>query len=372
MKTVLVDDEPLALDILESKLKAYENIEVIAKCAAVDVDEHEALLEEADCLFLDIHLTGTNGIELAKHIQEAHPCLFLVFVTAYDYYAVQAFELNAVDYLLKPIHQTRVEKTVRRIERYLEHRETQETSDSLLHIKLFGELSFQIGTHSEKLKWRTNKARELFAYFLHHHGRTVPKSEIIFQFWPEGDGDRSLSQLYTTIYHIRKRLEEYQDYLSLKSMNGGYILETNHVTIDIVEWETNLKKLAPLSPDTITDYERVMKHYTGTYLEKDDYLWADAERLRLEELWHRTAFSIAAYYYKEQEPSKAERWLKRICNVFPEDEKANLLLMKVFAESDQSVMVMKQYDQLKAALDELCVEVSDETSAWYEQWRKSR
>lgn len=55
-----------------------------------------------------------------------------------------------------------------------------------------------------------------------------------------------------------------------------------------------------------------------------------------------------------------------------EDKSANLMLMKVFADSGQDVLVIKQYDQLNAALEELCVEVSDEASDWYEHWRKTR
>src|SRR5690625_3337038 len=103
MRTILVDDEPLALDYLEIQLDKIKDITVVEKFTNLDILDHVKLIENIDLVFLDIEMPGKNGLEIAEQLLEVNPTLEIVFVTAYDEYAVQAFELNALDYLLKPI-----------------------------------------------------------------------------------------------------------------------------------------------------------------------------------------------------------------------------------------------------------------------------
>jgi len=100
IKTIIVDDEPLAQDVIESHLEKLADFELVAKCNNV-VEANEILsTEQVDIIFLDIQMPQITGIEFVKTLQ--NPPL-IVFTTAYDNYAIEGFELNAVDYLLKPI-----------------------------------------------------------------------------------------------------------------------------------------------------------------------------------------------------------------------------------------------------------------------------
>ncbi|NNE26726.1 MAG: response regulator transcription factor [Saprospiraceae bacterium] len=100
MKTIIVDDEPLAQDVIETHLEKLADFELVAKCNNV-VEANEILAnEEVDIIFLDIQMPQITGIEFVKTLQ--NPPL-IIFTTAYDNYAIEGFELNAVDYLLKPI-----------------------------------------------------------------------------------------------------------------------------------------------------------------------------------------------------------------------------------------------------------------------------
>ena len=100
IKTIIVDDEPLAQDVIETHLEKLTDFELIAKCNNV-VEANEILsTEEVDIIFLDIQMPQITGIEFVKTLQ--NPPL-IIFTTAYDNYAIEGFELNAVDYLLKPI-----------------------------------------------------------------------------------------------------------------------------------------------------------------------------------------------------------------------------------------------------------------------------
>lgn len=110
---LIADDEPLLRDALRRQLKVvWPGLEIVAE--ARNGREAVKLFDERrpDVCFLDVHMPGLSGVDAAKHIgRRAH----LVFVTAYDHYAVEAFAQGALDYLLKPVEQARLAETVSRL-----------------------------------------------------------------------------------------------------------------------------------------------------------------------------------------------------------------------------------------------------------------
>ena len=116
IRCVSIDDEPLARQGLSLALTPYNDFELIAQYGAAD-DYLEALssgeLCQPDVLFVDIEMPRINGFELVK--QHIEPLPLVVFITAYDQYAVQAFEQQALDYVLKPIAEERFEQVIERI-----------------------------------------------------------------------------------------------------------------------------------------------------------------------------------------------------------------------------------------------------------------
>lgn len=115
---LIADDEPLLRDALRRQLKvAWPELEIVAE--ARNGREAVTLFDERrpDICFLDVHMPGLSGVDAAKHIgRRAH----VVFVTAYNHYAVQAFAQGALDYLLKPIDQARLADTVSRLKERLQ------------------------------------------------------------------------------------------------------------------------------------------------------------------------------------------------------------------------------------------------------------
>ncbi len=113
LKTIIVDDEPLALELLRSILGAIDEIEIIAECS----NGRDAIAAVSslhpDLIFLDIQMPGINGFEVVKAMQsDIMP--MVIFVTAFDQYALDAFDLHAVDYLLKPLDPERVARAIKR------------------------------------------------------------------------------------------------------------------------------------------------------------------------------------------------------------------------------------------------------------------
>lgn len=111
---VLVDDEPLALEGLKLRLEKIPEIDVIGEASDGDMAIQLCHELSPDILFLDLQLPGLNGIEVVQSLQ-SDILPMIVFVSAYGEYAIDAFELNAIDYVLKPANLARLQKTVTRI-----------------------------------------------------------------------------------------------------------------------------------------------------------------------------------------------------------------------------------------------------------------
>src|SRR5579872_2107952 len=125
ISALIVDDEQPARDELMYLLKSYADIEIVGQ--AKNGVEAVSLIRDLNpqLVFLDVQIPGIDGFGVIKKLVEKKiPLPLFVFVTAYDQYAVQAFEVNAIDYVLKPIAKARLEKAIQRARRILETSDT--------------------------------------------------------------------------------------------------------------------------------------------------------------------------------------------------------------------------------------------------------
>src|SRR5580700_3437867 len=123
--TLIVDDEQPARDELAFLLKSFSDVEVIGQ--GRNGVEAISLVRELNphLVFLDVQMPGIDGFGVIKRLLEKKtPLPFFVFATAFDQYAVQAFEVNAIDYMLKPVAKARLEKAILRVRRMLETSDT--------------------------------------------------------------------------------------------------------------------------------------------------------------------------------------------------------------------------------------------------------
>jgi two-component system LytT family response regulator len=113
LRAIIVDDEPLALEFLRSCIQPCADVEVVAECRNGRDAVAAAIELQPDLLFLDIQMPGMNGFEVVKALQ-ADLMPMVIFVTAFDQFAVEAFDLHAVDYVLKPLDEERVGRSIER------------------------------------------------------------------------------------------------------------------------------------------------------------------------------------------------------------------------------------------------------------------
>ena len=133
IKTILVDDEPLAIQGLELRLQNHEDVEIIDKCTNGREAIRSIKTNKPDLVFLDIQMPGFDGFSVVQGLMEVEPPLF-VFVTAYSDHAIRAFEAQAVDYLMKPVEESRLADTLDRVRQRLTEKRGVEEIEKLKEV----------------------------------------------------------------------------------------------------------------------------------------------------------------------------------------------------------------------------------------------
>jgi two-component system, LytTR family, response regulator len=133
IRTIIVDDEPLAIQGLELRLQAFDDVEIIERCANGREAIRAVRTLKPDLVFLDIQMPGFDGFSVVAGLADIEPPLF-VFVTAFGQHALKAFEAQAVDYLMKPVDQDRLAATIDRVRQRLSEKRSSEESERLKEI----------------------------------------------------------------------------------------------------------------------------------------------------------------------------------------------------------------------------------------------
>jgi len=346
IKAVLVDDEKPALRVLEHLLKAYPEISIAGMYTnpLKAVEEIGRLKPEA--VFLDINMPQLRGIDAASMILDASPGTDIVFVTAYDQYAIEAFELNALDYLLKPTTEDRLKKTV---ERLMKRKPApRESGAQRLRIKCLGR--FQVAWEDrEPIKWRAEKNRELFAFLLHNHGRAISKEELLDRLWPDDNPEKAVRQLYNGIYHIRKALEEYGVDRNRIAIDSNYHLKLGPVDYDIRRF-LELEKSDPAG--SLEALEEMDALYDGDYLEGEDFPWADLERERLIRLHLQCQIKLSKRYIERKQFDKAESILEKAYHKSPYEEAVTEYLLGLYMEKGEKSKAVRHYNAYAKLLED--------------------
>jgi two-component system, LytTR family, response regulator LytT len=136
LKAFIVDDEPLARDELKYLLLRSKRVEIVGEADCIEDAIQQILVRKPHLVFLDIELAEDSGLQLAEKIRALEPTPAIIFATAYDEYALKAFELDAVDYILKPFDEWRIQQTL----------------DKIFSLKTIGGIETQSDTRSYKME----------------------------------------------------------------------------------------------------------------------------------------------------------------------------------------------------------------------------
>ena len=279
MKVLLVEDELhtlLALKELVSEYKDGIEINAIA-------DSEEALKscesENYQIALLDIEMPRKNGIELAMEIYRILPDIKIAFVTAYNHFATEAFDVYAIDYILKPVRQQRLYKS---LDRLVAACGDKKESEKGIKIKTFGK--FEVIIDGEIVKWKRQKAYELCAFLVMHTNEPVHKEKIIDVLFSEFSLSKATVQLHTTISYIRKLG------LKIEYFNNSYRIVPDNVTIDLVEFEAAIlefKGIDRIEKRELVKMKKVLKSCSGDFYDEDGFSWSlpNKEHLKNQYRW---------------------------------------------------------------------------------------
>lgn len=369
MNVVLIDDEQHALDYLEDLLSEYEDVQVVGKYLNPTIGIENILEHDVDLVFLDINMPNVSGMDVAAELKDNNPNLHIVFVTAYNQYALNAFEVDAIDYLMKPVLQERLDKTLSRIKRL----KGNEPLEAKMRISMFHQLQFILpDSKPVPIQFKMTKVQHLFIYLLHHRSRLVRKDQLIDLLWDDLEEKNAYSQLYNAIYIIRKKLMPYQKFVEIVTFPDSYQLDLNNAATDVDEFESTIPALPNLTEDTYPAHQQAIDIYTDNFLLDYDYMWVENERYRLQTLWVNIALDLLRWYFSAKKYDLALKLCTTICTIAPLTEKAYYYLMLINAEQGADSSVHYHYSQL---CDVLYCEIQEEPNRkitnWYEEWRKA-
>ena len=133
IRTILVDDEPLAVQGLQLRLERHEDVEIVETCSNGREAIRAIKSHNPDLVFLDIQMPGFDGFSVIQGLMEVEPPLF-VFVTAYSDHALRGFETGAIDYLMKPVEEERLADTMERVRQRLAEKRSAEEAGKLKEV----------------------------------------------------------------------------------------------------------------------------------------------------------------------------------------------------------------------------------------------
>lgn len=352
LKVLLIDDELNALNYLEAMLKPHSDIQVMGKYTDAGAAIHQLGIERIDLIFLDIEMGFFHGIDIAEELVNLYPKLEIVFITAHSEFAVEAFELDAIDYLLKPVNATRLEETIRRVQERLSGDREKEHTLSNSNDKFFASTFGKFHLFDEKkniVKWRTKKGRELVVLLWKNQDRPVDKEYIIETLWPEMPFDSAVILLYTTVYQVRKALRRKDKENPIKLVGEDYQLKIS-ISSDYEELQQILS-----APKIASNIQRSLELYQDNFLQ--EYDWVSSERFALENAFLHYLEECIFNNNNIIEPSLKESCLEKIIQVDPLNEKCVLELLSYYSESGNPVKMNALYREYKKELKELSLEV---------------
>lgn len=371
IRVLLIDDEEDALNLLEILLGQIGGVEVVGRYAN-PVEAIEAIgRSPVDAVFMDNQMPGMKGTEAARAIRETLPQVPIVFTTAYAEYAVEAFEIQSTDYLLKPFTKDRLQNAVVRIRqsRSAFSYEARRNADAPFAIQCLGGFHIHlVGNGDRMLSWKTKKERELCAYLVHHEGKPVNTSAIIEALWPGYVLDKAKTYLYTCLSYLRKDLAENDIPLQIQKADQGFAAVWDALTVDVTEFEHMLRMALAEEEKDERLYDQINLMYKGEYMEACDFGWAAARQMEIKTLYIRTLRKWYAQFRSRGQTMLAADSMQRVLMLVPDSEADGRELIMLHLEAGHRKEALRVYLQLEQAVRvQLGAELEEETLLLYQQ-----
>jgi two-component SAPR family response regulator len=343
MRAILIDDDKAMLIILKRLLGRMEGVTV----AGSFLDGAEAAdwlrAEDADIAFVDIQMTGaSDGMALARHLLAIRPHLRIVFVTSHKEYALDAFDVGAVDYIVKPVRFERLAQTIGRIAG-VKGAATASGNPATSKLTAHCLGGMRVYGPGGEVKWMSAKSAELFAYLLMHRDKGATRAQILEDLFDGQQNRQTYTYLYTVVYQLRRILKLHGLQNAVVSINGRYQLLPGTVEADFVAFED---RLAAIGEITASNYEQACETerlYTGDLFDEKGYIWSIAGKERLSALHKRFSHRLGQWLLEQGHIELAFPVVERLVARNETDEEANAMLLRLYAAAKDRHALIAHY-----------------------------
>ena len=253
MRVLAVDDNELSLKGLVSAInEVLPNSDVV--CFRIP-SELLSYAKENDChiAFLDIEMWEMNGLELAKALKQINGKINIIFVTAHTQYAIDSYDIDTSDFILKPVSKEKIERAVTRLREFPNQNIT-----TGVYMQTFG--NFEVFVNGKPVAFKRLKSKELLAYLIDRQGASVTTAEIASILWEDKEYNTSLkNQVQVAISDMVKVLKEY-------SIEDIIIRSRNQISVDSAKIKCDYYDLLKWNANAINAFR-------GEYM--TNYSWAE-------------------------------------------------------------------------------------------------
>lgn len=303
-----------------------------------------ASTNRVDVAFLDISMPSINGMSLAGKLRELDDSIQLVFATGYTEYAVQAFDINAVDYLLKPVTAERLKQTLGKIDK------TRRGAPSL-RVQLLNELRIYNGDGQDApIKLRSPKTEELFAYLLCK--RSVSREQIIETLWTDMEPEKALKNLNSTLYYIRQAIDADKSGNVLHAGKTEIRIEENGIDCDVYALERLLKQMRTVPEQADKLLKQAEALYTGELLKDKAFDWIIPIRRQLEQEYIEQLEAAYRRRLADDQPLDALHDLGVILKLDPLREDIHHEVIRLHIELGNRSEALRHYRMLEELLQQ--------------------
>lgn len=252
MKILLADDEALQLKRLEGAVKSVlPEAEIYSYTNPLEAyEQHNG--KDIDIAFLDISMPGLSGIQLAKKLKANNPTINVIFVTAYEDYALESFKIHASGYVLKPVNASKIKEEMEMLRHPIGQK-----SEKKIVAKCFG--NFEVFCEGKPINFSYKKSKEVFAYLVDREGAAVTMGELNAVLWEEDHNS-----------YLRNLIADIQTTLKGLGADDVFIKRHSECYIDVTKIDCDAYQYKANDPNAINLYRgEYMIQYSWPMFEAD-------------------------------------------------------------------------------------------------------
>lgn len=252
MRTVLVDDEKWSLELLNQICSEFDDVEIVGAFTSSTEALNYINKNHVDVVILDIEMPGLNGINLGDKIKKKFSNTYLIYTTCHEQYALKAYGLDALGYILKPCDKSKLRAVLDRASILCKH------SKRGVFIRTFGH--FDVFINGAVVHFRNSKAKEMLALLVDRQGGIVTMEQAIDIIWQDKAYDNKVKSLYrTAIADLRRTLSDFD-------MENLITVGRACININLGEYNCDLNYL-------LHGNEEWISKFNGEYMM--DYSWGE-------------------------------------------------------------------------------------------------